>query len=113
MLRVLRMFCACFAHVLRMFCACFAHVVCTFQRPIFWLFFDLFCIFSKYLAASAAKYREKGGFVAKTGEGGSTDPFWNFWLLDQTRILMDFGGFGGFWWFGRVLRMFCVLLRMF
>ena len=38
----------------------------------------LFGRFSKYLAPSGAKYREKGWAVTKTGEGRSTNPFWNF-----------------------------------
>ena len=44
--------------------------------------------FSKYLVPSGAKYREKGLAVTKTGEGRSTDPFWNFQLLAQTWILV-------------------------
>ena len=38
----------------------------------------LSCKFSKHLAVSAAKYREKGWAVTSTGEGRSTNPFWNF-----------------------------------
>ena len=43
---------------------------------------SMFCyfvtLFLKYLAPSGAKYCEKGWAVTKTGEGGSTNPFWNF-----------------------------------
>ena len=38
----------------------------------------IFKLFSKYLDPSRAKYREKGWAVTKTGEGRSTNPFWNF-----------------------------------
>ena len=33
------------------------------------IFYDFFDLFSKYLAPSGAKYREKGWAVTKTGEG--------------------------------------------
>ena len=42
------------------------------------IFYYFFGLFSKYVAPSGAKYREKGWAVAKTGEGGSTNPFWDF-----------------------------------
>ena len=82
------------------------------------IFCNFFGIFSKYLAPSGAKYREKGWAVAKIGEGWSTNPFWNFYLLDQTRILVVLACFACFCaCFAYVLRMFCVcfahVLRMF
>ena len=46
------------------------------QKSIDSLYF--FGRFSKYVAPRGAKYREKGGFVTNTGEGRSTNPFWNF-----------------------------------
>ena len=42
------------------------------------IFYYLFGLFSKYLAPSGAKYREKEWAVTKTGEGRSTNPFWDF-----------------------------------
>ena len=50
------------------------------------MFKYVFGLFPKYFAPSGAKYREKGQSVANIGEGWSTNPFWDFQLLDQTRI---------------------------
>ena len=41
-------------------------------------FFNDFLAFFVKKAPSGAKYREKGWAVTRIGEGGSTNPFWNF-----------------------------------
>ena len=49
------------------------------KRQFLLHFFTMFLAFLFiYLAPSGAKYREKGLAVTKTGEGRSTNPFWNF-----------------------------------
>ena len=71
------------------------------KKAMFLLFFHDFSVIFPYIWPLAGpNIAKKGGFVTKTGEGWSTNPFWDFWLLDQTRILVVLACFA------HVLRVF-------